>query len=198
MYSTQNGIVTIFTYGIGTFYGLLIALEGHRSLAHVAIGTAEEVVGTDLLVGRAVAVVVVSHFLEDGVGGQGVVALVAGIGQQQIVVHTVSLIREAHAAKQREGRVGTRQQQAVHCHELRLSAGARTPGKQQQREEYVGEFLHLRILLSFAKVVQIERNTKLIQLIFKSEMQLFKPKVHFHLNENDNHNLNHYMNVEGS
>jgi hypothetical protein len=29
----------------------------------------------------------------------------------------------------------------------------------------------LRILLSFAKVVQIERNTKLIQLIFKSEMQ---------------------------
>ena len=45
-----------------------------------------------------------------------------------------------------------------------LSGG--TPGKHQQREEYVGEFLHLRILLSFAKVVQIERNTKLIKFIF--------------------------------
>ena len=126
---------------------------------------------TDLLVGRAVTVVVVGHFLEDGVGGQGVVALVAGIGQQQAVVHTVGLIREAHAAKQREGRVGTRQQQAVHSHELRLSAGARTPCKHQQREEYVGEFLHLRILLSVCKGSANREKYKINQVYFCNDIE---------------------------
>ena len=45
-------------FGVCTGNGTLVAFQSLRCLAHVAVGTAEEVVGAHALVGRAVAVVV--------------------------------------------------------------------------------------------------------------------------------------------
>jgi len=47
----------------------MIAFEGFGCLAHVSVGTAEEVVSTHAFVGRTVTVVVVDSLQELAVGG---------------------------------------------------------------------------------------------------------------------------------
>ena len=103
-------------------------------LAQVAVGAAQQVVGAQLLVGGAVAVVEVGHFAEDAGRGQRVVALVAGVGQEQLVVHAVGRGAERHRSQQREGRVGTRLQQAVGSHEPGFMAGVGAGCKEHQRQ----------------------------------------------------------------
>jgi len=80
VYAAQGVEVTTGGSGVGTVDGRLVTLNGLRCLAHVAVGTAEEVVGAHALVGRAVAVVVLAGKQEQRVAGHGDVVAVHGVG----------------------------------------------------------------------------------------------------------------------
>ena len=49
-------IIAIFAEGIGTVDGILIALKGHGGLAVVMVGTAQQIVGQQAVVRRAVVI----------------------------------------------------------------------------------------------------------------------------------------------
>ncbi|MBR2880996.1 MAG: hypothetical protein IKB96_01355 [Prevotella sp.] len=78
------------TIGIGSVclaYGIMVALKGTRGIAKVAIYAAEEVVGEHLLVGSAVAVVVIDHAQHGAVGGERLEVLVLCLCLHQGFVH---------------------------------------------------------------------------------------------------------------
>ena len=56
MYPAKGIVVTVLRGSVCPVDGILIALDGLRSLAKIGIGATEDVVGTHLFVGRTVAV----------------------------------------------------------------------------------------------------------------------------------------------
>ena len=64
MHACQQGEVAVGGGGIGTVGGIVIVLKGFGGLTAVAVDAAQKVVGTHLLVGRAVTVVVVGGRLQ--------------------------------------------------------------------------------------------------------------------------------------
>ena len=89
-------IVTFLARRVGTFHRFLIALQGHGGLTHVAVGTAQQVVGTHPFVGRAMAVVIVRHLFHYAVGSEIDVCLVLRICKKQFIVHAVGLPGSPH------------------------------------------------------------------------------------------------------
>ncbi|MBR6593392.1 MAG: hypothetical protein IKK81_12355 [Prevotella sp.] len=67
--------------------GIIIALKGTRGIAKVAIDAAEEIVGEHLLVGTAVAVVVIDNAQHGAVGGERFEVLVLCLCLHQGFVH---------------------------------------------------------------------------------------------------------------
>ena len=73
--------VAVDSRGVGTVDGIVVALEGHGGLAVLVVGTAEEVVGQQAVVGSTMAVeeADVGLYLPDGEGLAGAVALVDAV-----------------------------------------------------------------------------------------------------------------------
>ena len=65
----EQTVVTVLGGSVGKVNGILITLQGLGRFAQVAVGASQQVVGAQLLVGGAVAVVVVGHFKQDRVRG---------------------------------------------------------------------------------------------------------------------------------
>ena len=91
MQPAKRHVVTINSSGVGTLHGIVIGREGLGGLAEVTVDAAEEVMGFHLLIGGAVAVVIVNDVDHHGVGGEGDVCLVAGLGLKQAVAHLLGL-----------------------------------------------------------------------------------------------------------
>ena len=90
-------VVTVGREGVGTVNGILIALQGLRGLAHVAVGTAQKIVGTHLLVGGAVVVVVVGSLKQQRVeaAGHGHIGTVQAVGPVEQCRHLLTPPRAA-------------------------------------------------------------------------------------------------------
>jgi hypothetical protein len=58
----------------------MVDFDSTWRLAHVAVGTAEEVVGTESLVGGAVMVEIVDGLTKQAVGGDGDIVAVEAVG----------------------------------------------------------------------------------------------------------------------
>ena len=74
----QLSVVTVLGGGIGTVEGVMVALQSHGGLAVLVVGAAQQVVGQQLVVGRAVVVeeTDVGFYV---LGGKGLVVAVAYI-----------------------------------------------------------------------------------------------------------------------
>ena len=86
IHSSQLGIVAIGTEGVSAVEGVLIALEGHGGFAVVEVGAAQEVVGQQAVVGRAVVVEEGDVGLHVG-SGEGLVVAVALVDAVQAGTH---------------------------------------------------------------------------------------------------------------
>ena len=80
--------VAVGTGGVCQFRCLLVAFKSLRGFAHVMIDTPQKVMSTHALVGVAVSVVIIHHFLHHDVGRHRAISLVQGIGQEKLVAHT--------------------------------------------------------------------------------------------------------------
>jgi len=76
----QHGIVAVGGGSVGTGDAILPYFYGTWRLAHVAVGTAEEVMGTEALVGSAVAVEIGGGLKQQTVGGDGDIVAVQAVG----------------------------------------------------------------------------------------------------------------------
>ena len=76
IHSTQSFEVAVGSGSVGTFYGIVIALDGTGCLTKVAVGAAEDIVGTHALVGCAVAVEVVCERKGEAISSEGHVVAV--------------------------------------------------------------------------------------------------------------------------
>ena len=87
----QTMVVTIAAQRVGAVNSILKTLEGGRSLAHVAVGTAKKVVGAELLVGGAMTVVVLRGLKEQRVeaAGHRDIGTVQAVGPIEQGFHTL-------------------------------------------------------------------------------------------------------------
>ena len=78
IHSTQLCEVAVLGGGVGTVEGVMVALQGYRSLAVLVVGTAQQVVGQQLIVGGAMVVeeTDIGFYV---LGGKGLVVAVAYI-----------------------------------------------------------------------------------------------------------------------
>ena len=89
IYLHQQRVVAVTGGGVGPFGGSLVGIEGLGQESFDMVGTAEEVVGTGLLVAGAVAVVVADDGLQEGVGQIGRVEFLQGVDECQLTVIAV-------------------------------------------------------------------------------------------------------------
>ena len=78
--TSQHRIVAVGCGSVGTGDSILPYLDGTWCLAHIAIGAAEEVMGTDSLVGSAMMVEIVYGFTEQAIRGDGDIVAVQAVG----------------------------------------------------------------------------------------------------------------------
>ena len=72
--------MTIYRRGVRSRHGIVVATQGGGLVAHVAVGTAFDVMCQHLLVGCAVLVVIFHQHIADAVGREQRIYLVLRIG----------------------------------------------------------------------------------------------------------------------
>ena len=89
----QPAIVAVAAQCVGTVNGILIALEGGRCLTLVAVGTAEEIMDTHLLIGSTVTVVISRGLQKQRVDtiGHRDVGAVHAVSSVEQGLHTVAV-----------------------------------------------------------------------------------------------------------
>ena len=101
VHSAELGEVLVAHGGsIGTVDGVLIAFEGHRGVAFLVVGAAQEVVGQQAVVGVAVTI----EELDVGLyvlRGEGLVGAVAHVDAVETAAHPVALSLGGAAAQRR-------------------------------------------------------------------------------------------------
>jgi hypothetical protein len=96
-------IVAICAEGVGTVGGFLIALKGHGGLAVVVVGTAQQVVGQQAVVGRSMVVEELDIGFHIG-HREGLVVTVALVDTVQTGTHTVAVgLRRAARQRHQKG-----------------------------------------------------------------------------------------------
>ena len=100
MHPAKQPIVAISGGGVGTIYGIIIALKGGWGFAHVAVGTTQEVVGTHALIGGAVTVEPLCCRPQHGVASYRKVVTVEAVSLVEDCQHTTTLTAAAGCEQQ--------------------------------------------------------------------------------------------------
>ncbi|MBQ8629609.1 MAG: hypothetical protein IJ421_09080 [Prevotella sp.] len=138
IHPAQQFVIAVGRSGVCLVYCIVIALKGTGCVAHVAVGAAEEIMGTHAFLGCAVSVVVGCHLTHHAVGGEVDKCLVLRVSTQQLKAH---LLAAAHvggslsteAVKHDEDGVGMCGQQAVGMVEHR---GGTAVGAAEERQHH--------------------------------------------------------------